>query len=139
MNLTTSEVLDIWLDCGMNELTQSELSYLTDYVNTRGQEFLEGKNPTQWVNEVARRIKDEVLESFTPHYMILVQYKGSAEISIMHTKKDGVWRNCVAEESNKHLLIEIAERLITENLIDSYQLVRTAGEPVLNNKNLATA
>lgn len=131
MNLTQDQVQQLWLDNGMRELNEKELTYLTENVNTRGTAMMDGMNATQWVNFIAKKVREEATEdNYKPSYMLLVQYPGQAEVIVMHTNTDGRWRQCVAQEGNQHLLIEMADRLMDENLISGYQLVQTAGKPV---------
>jgi hypothetical protein len=133
MNLTTDQVQQIWLDNGMNALKEQELIYLTDVVNTRGTAMMDDMNAEQWVNAIAKKIQEEATEDQAEEasYMLLIQYKGQKEVIVMHTNTDGRWRQCIAKEGNQHLLTEMGDRLIDENIIDAYQLVKTAGKPVL--------
>ena len=133
MNLTLDQVRQIWLDTGLRDLSEKELVYLMETANTRGTALMDGKNAEQWVTTIANQIIAEATED-SPHepgYMLLVQYRGAKEIHVMHTNTNGVWRQCLAKEGNQHLLIEMGDRLIDENLIDSYQLIKTAGNPVI--------
>lgn len=133
MNLTQDQVQQIWLDNGLKQLNSKELAYLTETVNTRGTAMLDGMNASQWVNFIAKKVIAEATEDENEEasYMLLVQYPGQQEVIVMHTNTEGRWRQCVAKEGNKHLLIEMGNRLIDENLISAYQLIKTAGKPVI--------
>lgn len=92
-------------------------------------------NATQWVNHIASKVIEEATEGqpeeHKPGYMLLVRYTGRQDLQIMHTNANGVWRQCVAYEGNQHLLTEMGDRLIDDNLIDSYQLIKTVANPMI--------
>ena len=133
MNLTQDQVQQIWLDNGLKQLNPKELAYLTETVNTRGTAMLDDMNASQWVNFIAKKVIAEATEDENDEecYMLLVQYSGQQEVIVMHTNTDGRWRQVVADEGNQHLLIEMGDRLIDENIISAYQLVKTAGKPMI--------
>ena len=133
MNLTEDQVQQIWLDNGLKQLNPKELAYLTETVNTRGTAMLDDMNATQWVNFIAQKVLAEATEDEHEEasYMLLVQYPGRKEVIVMHTNTEGQWRQCVAKEGNQHLLIEMGDRLMDENLISAYQLIKTVGKPVI--------
>lgn len=132
MNLTQEQVQQIWLDNGLKQLNEKELAYLTETVNTRGTAMMDGMDAERWANFIAKKVIDEATEDDSEaSYMLLIQYPGQQEVVVMHTNTGGRWRQCVAKEGNQHLLIELGNRLIDDNVIGSYQLIKTAGKPVI--------
>lgn len=60
-------------------------------------------------------------------YMLLITYPGSGTQRIMNTGNKAV----AADEDNKHLLIEMGNKLLDQNIISSYTLM-TNVSPEIN-------
>lgn len=65
-------------------------------------------------------------------YFLIVTYPGSREQILMHGNKKAIG----ALEDNRELLLYMGYRLLNENVISSYQLVKTVGSEV-NEYNMA--
>ena len=59
-------------------------------------------------------------------YMLLITYPGSGTQLIMNTGNKAV----AADEDNKHLLIDMGNKLLDQNVISSYTLMTNADNEV---------
>ena len=62
-------------------------------------------------------------------YILLVQYTQSSGVTLCSSDKEGK-KYLMATEKNKHLLVEIATRLMEDGLLYSWQLAQFVGSPV---------
>ena len=62
-------------------------------------------------------------------YILLVQYTQSSGVKLCSSDKEGK-KYLMATEENKHLLVEIATRLMEDGLLYSWQLAQFVGSPV---------
>lgn len=62
-------------------------------------------------------------------YILLVQYTQSSGVTLCSSDKEGK-KYLMATEENKHLLVEIATRLMEDGLLYSWQLAQFVGSPV---------
>lgn len=64
----------------------------------------------------------------TQNYILLVQYTQQSAVTICSSDKEGK-KYLLASEENKHLLVEIATRLMEDGLCYSWQLAQMVGSP----------
>lgn len=70
-----------------------------------------------------------VCSTMNTFYMLLITYPGSGTQIIMNTGDKAVR----SDESNLQLLIGMGERLLSENVISSYQVMSTVGPEVIGH------
>ncbi len=68
----------------------------------------------------------------TPEYFLIITYPGSGLQHLMKGEKA-----IAATEENKHLLYVMGDKLLDENVIGSYQMVKIV-EPEVNHHNKLT-
>lgn len=59
-------------------------------------------------------------------YFLVITYPGSGNQILMHAKDKAV----AATPANKEILLDMGKKLLSENVISSYQLVVTVGSEI---------